>query len=119
MCPLFTKVVRDTTTKPDVTTKLQLDPAKIQPFVDEGKLDEAGEELVKQLMGSKFSTGKMQNYCLTDASFRMCARVKKHVEEANARKKLEGKERRKDKQTATAESKLAAKNKNLQDITAF
>jgi len=92
---------------------------KIQPYVDEGKLDEAGEELVKQLMGSKFSTGKMQNYCLTDASFRMCARVKKHVEDANARKKLEGKERRKDKQTATAESKLAAKNKNLQDITAF
>jgi hypothetical protein len=43
MCPLFTKVVRDTTPRPDVTTKLQLDPAKIQPFVDEGKLDEAGE----------------------------------------------------------------------------
>ena len=52
MCPLFTKIVRDTIHKPNLTTKLQLDVAKIQPYVDDADLDGAGEELVKQLMGS-------------------------------------------------------------------
>ena len=49
----------------------------------------------------------------------MCARVKKCVEEANLRKKEEGKARRKEKQTATAGTKLAAAAKNLSDVAAF
>jgi hypothetical protein len=67
MCPLFTKVVRDTMPRPDVTTKLQLDPAKIPPCVDDGKLDEAGEELVKQLMGTRVASSA-QGKCKTIAS---------------------------------------------------
>ena len=49
----------------------------------------------------------------------MCARVKKHVEDSNSKKKLAGAARRKEKQTATAGNKLQAAAKNLNDITTF
>jgi hypothetical protein len=89
MHPLFVNAVLVTKGTPCVTTKLQLDPAKITCFIDQGQEGAAEEELLKQLHGSRFSTGKMVRYCCTDAAFRQCARLKHEMEQRNVNKKKE------------------------------
>ncbi len=119
MVPLFDHNVRATIGKDNVTATLQLDPEKIQPFVNDGDLDSAGDELVKQLMGSKFSTGRLQNFCLTDAAFRMCARVKNHVEDTNAKTIIERSIRSKTKARDKTHAKLLDSTQRIQETTSF
>ena len=64
MAPIFDSAIRHTVGTPDITARLQNDVDSIKMFVDDENMDAAGEELVKQLMGSKFSTGKCRGTAL-------------------------------------------------------
>ena len=119
MKPVFKTAVLATKGKPCATNKLQLDVERIKYFVDDSKLDEAEDELMKQLCGSKFSTGKMFRHCCTDASFRMAARLKANIEAKNAKNKLEAKERSKEKAKARVLKQKEEADKRESDRLSF
>ena len=119
MKPVFKTSVLATKGKPCATNKLQLDVERIKYFVDDSKLDEAEDELMKQLCGSKFSTGKMFRHCCTDASFRMAARLKANIEAKNAKNKLEAKERSKEKAKARVLKQKEEADKRESDRLSF
>ena len=56
---MFTPEIEATKTNEPLTERLQLDPDKIVFYLDAGDDEKAEEELIVQLMGSKFSTGKL------------------------------------------------------------
>ena len=107
--PLFVNAVMVTKGTPCVTTKLQLDTAKITCLIDQGQKGAAEEELLKQLRGSRFSTGKMARHCCTDTAFRQCARLKCEMEQRNANKK-------KDASTKFQAAKAERAAKLLEDV---
>jgi hypothetical protein len=91
--PKWDPDIMTTKGQPSCTEKKQLDVNKIKFHVDAGKMDDAGEEMAKQLAGSRFSTGKMIAYCATDAAFRLVARVSKERAEKNKAEKAAAHER--------------------------
>ena len=71
--PLHEEDIQATKGDESVTDKCQLDLTKIRFHYNRGELEAGGEELAKQLSGSKWGTGKMARFCSTDDSFIMVA----------------------------------------------
>ena len=99
--PKYEADIQATKDDVSVTDKCQLDIAKIQYFVDKDELEKGGEELARQLSGSKWGTGKMARYCSTDPAFLMVAGLSHQNATAAKKKKA-------DQAAATAAKKAAA-----------
>ena len=87
MAPVYDKAIQATKDTPSFTEKIQLDADAISLYEDAGEDEKAEEELLTQLMGGKFSTGKMIRHASTSKRFLMVARIKKRIEDKNAQKK--------------------------------
>ena len=72
---------------PEIEATKTNEPDKIVFYLDAGDDEKAEEELIAQLMGSKFSTGKLVRHAATSKRFIACARVKKNIEMKNQAKK--------------------------------
>jgi len=85
--PLHEEDIQATKGDESVTDKCQLDLTKIRLHYNRGELEAGGEELAKQLSGSKWGTGKMARFCSTDDSFIMVAGLADRNAKKNAQEK--------------------------------
>ena len=85
--PLHEEDIQATKGDESVTDKCQLDLTKIRFHYNRGELEAGGEELAKQLSGSKWGTGKMARFCSTDDSFIMVAGLADRNAKKNAQEK--------------------------------
>jgi hypothetical protein len=72
-----------------------------------------------QLMGGKFSTGKMIRCASTSKRFLMVARIKKKIEDKNAQKKLEGSQRRQKANNDCEQKKQQASAENAVNLASY
>jgi hypothetical protein len=68
----------------------QLDLTKINLLLDQGKVDEASNEIVRELAGSRWGTGKMIRFSVSGKSFRRIAKLQAY----QTRKKKEDEAKR-------------------------
>ena len=108
----------------------QLDVNKILYKLDQHLIDEASEEMTRQLVGSKWGTGKMMRYAATGEVFRRMARLvaftaKKKKEDAaevsknfQARKAASAARKVEEKKEAAAKKVAAAAKKVEKEVEA-
>ena len=79
MAPVCDKAIQATKDAPSFTEKTQLDADATSLHEDAGEDEKAEGEFFTQLMGGKFSTGKMVRCASTSKRFLMVARTKKRI----------------------------------------